>query len=496
MRRQPALVNEREGTSGDHGEQSSIKDRRSSDDTRDKSSSDSHTRYRCEPARGNGEPLEENILESSGNGREPATNHRELSDGNRQHPGRNRSQPNTLETEPSTSRHHERSSGLEDEKSIDGHEPNLHEHQEKTRVVRRMGASLGNTSGYLSLPTTLSSRLKTGNTQPDFSQRGTEQSGPSSEDLFSSQRSGTSTSATGSRGSRDDAAKTTKDDLLFRSYSASNISAFTRETIAAGADRGALSKDSAPGRNLGARNRDISTPGSEEGIHNRDISAPTRETSIRGKDASTASGETNALNRDISGTSERGTGAPRADMSSLRRDANPSSDENRYQLSTSRLSGTTSEPALTTRRSPAGSFADDSDIRRPPLYTSAPSRPYSSLAYTGHAAVSPLSSPRDDEMVGSSASALSHQTRTTAATTQSLLGRGDPMGSAVSPERAQAAAGGNPTSAKPISEDKVKGSGAKFNHIVIIYIVSIKVTYSGENDICGVTLSVYPHLAS
>ena len=487
MHRQPALVNEREGTSGDHGEQSSVKDRRSSDDTLDKSSSDAHTQPRCEPARGNGEPkpLEENILESSGNGREPATNHRELSDGNRQRPGHNRSQPNTLETEPSTSHHHERPSGLKDEKSIDGHEPNLHEHQEKTRVVRRMGASLGNTSGYLSLPTTLSPRLKTQNTQPEVSQRGTEQSGPLSEDLFSSQRLGTRTSATGSRGSRDDAAKTTTDDLLFRSYSASNISAFTRETIAAGADRGALSKDSAPGRNIGGRSRDISTPGSEEGTHNRDISAPTREISIRGKDASAASGETNARNRDISGTSERGTGAPRADMSSLRRDANPSSDENRYQLSTSRLSGTAYEPALTTRRSPAGSFADDSDIRRPPLYTSAPSRPYSSLAYTGHAAVSPLSSPRDDETVVSnasrtSASALSHQTRTTAATTQSLLGRGDPMGSAVSPERAQAAVGGNSTSAKQFPEDKVKGSGAKFNRIVVIYIVSIKVTYSRE----------------
>ena len=474
-------------------EQSSVKDRqRLSDDSLDKSSSDRHrksSRSRREPARGNGEPSEENSRESLGNSREPSSNHREpfsnhrepfsnhrepssnhreLSDGSHQRPEDNRGKSSTFETEPSSSRHQERSSGLEGKRSTDGHEPNLNRHDEKTHVIRRRGTSPGDTTGYLSLPTTLSSSIKT---QTDTSQQRTDRSGLFTEDLFSSRRSGArslgrETVISGDRSSRDVSAKTTTDDLLFRSYSTPNTvsgmnTAFTRETIATGTDFGAPSRDGAPGREMGADSRDIGTLGSEEGTHTRDIGTPTREMSARSKEVSVGSREVSAQIEDIGETSNREAAVPRADMSSSRRDTNYSS---RYQPSVSSFSGAVYEPALV-RHSPAGSFTEDSDIRRPPLYTSAPSRPYSSQPYTQHTAVSPLSSPRDEETTVSNASrpvssagTFSRETRTTAVTTQRLLDRGDPMGSAVSSEGAQAATGGNAASFKQFSEDKVKGS--------------------------------------
>ena len=472
-------------------EQSSVKDRRRpSDDSLDKSSSDRHrksSRSRREPARGNGEPSEEKSRESVGsshepslNHREPSSNHRELSDGSHQRPEDNRGKSSTFETEPSSSRHQERSSGLEGKKSTDGHEPNLNRHDEKTHVIRRRGTSPGDTTGYLSLPTTLSSSIKT---QTDTSQQRTDRSGLFTEDLFSSRRSGArslgrETVISGDRSSRDVSAKTTTDDLLFRSYSTPNTvsgmnTAFTRETIATGTDFGAPSRDGAPGREMGADSRDIGTLGSEEGTHTRDIGTPTREMSARSKEVSVGSREVSAQIEDIGETSNRGAAVPRADMSSSRRDTNYSS---RYQPSVSSFSGAVYEPALV-RHSPAGSFTEDSDIRRPPLYTSAPSRPYSSQTYTQHTAVSPLSSPRDEETAVSNASrpvssagTFSRETRTTAVTTQRLLDRGDPMGSAVSSGGVQAATGGNAASFKQFSEDKVKGSAWR-SHSLDFYCV-------------------------
>ena len=389
-------------------------------------------------------------------------------------------------------------------------------------------ASFLNDSSFLSLPTTLSPGQNTTTEALINTQRSTVQSGLFSGDLISprgsdtlltdsqtrdliSPRSSAITSSTGSRvidgettftGNRrleDSTARTTADDLLFRNYSTGNSvsrtnAAFTRDRGILERDRGAPSSDSGLSRGTSTRNREggsnketstqsrdsdrenrtknreVSGPSREDSAQSRNISDPVREDSAQSREISGPGREDSNQGREVSGSTRDRTTQARdiarnsADISAPSTETSTTSKDIRYQRSLSNFSGREPYPAFT-RRSPQGSFVDDSDIRRPPLYTSAPSRPYSSLPYTPHPAISPLSSPRDGEVAVSSASrfdpsddTVSTEARESPVTTQSRLDRETPTGSALSPLGAYAGTSAPTTSSKQFSEEKVKGT--------------------------------------
>ncbi len=318
------------------------------------------------------------------------------------------------------------------------------------------------------------------------------------------------TTFTGNRRLEDGTARTTADDLLFRNYSTGNSvsrtnATFTRDRGILERDRGAPSSDSGLSRGASTRNREggsnketstqsrdsdrenrtknrevsgpsrddsaksrdpsredstqsrnISDPGREDSAQSREISGPGREDSNQGREVSGSTRDRTTQARDIARIS--------GDISAPSTETSTTSKDSRYQRSLSDFSGREPYPAFT-RRSPQGSFVDDSDIRRPPLYTSAPSRPYSSLPYTPHPAISPLSSPREGEVAVSSASrfdpsddTVSTESRESPVTTQSRLDRETPTGSALSPRAAYAGTSAPTTSSKQFSEEKVKGT--------------------------------------
>ncbi|CAB3980576.1 DNA-directed RNA polymerase II subunit RPB1-like [Paramuricea clavata] len=224
------------------------------------------------------------------------------------------------------------------------------------------------------------------------------------------------------------------------------ISAQSRDTSGSNREISAQSRDtSGPNREISAQSRDTSGP-------NREISAQSRDTSGSNREISAQSIDTSGPNREIS-AQRRDTSGSNREVTSQNRDISASREVNRYQQS-----GLGGDILALTRRSPQGSFMDDSSIRRPPLYTSAPSRPSSSPPYSYHRAISPLSSPRDGEVAVSSSSRYgpSSVSRATTVTTQSMLDRGSPTGSALSPEGTQAVASGAAAASKQFSEDGVK----------------------------------------
>jgi hypothetical protein len=189
---------------------------------------------------------------------------------------------------------------------------------------------------------------------------------------------------------------------------------------------------------------------------------------------SSQSRDTSGPSREVSSQSRDTSGSNR-EMSSQNRDISASREGNRYQQT-----GLGGDILALTRRSPQGSFMDDSSIRRPPLYTSAPSRPSSSPPYSYHTAISPLSSPRDGEVAVSSSSRYgpSSVSRATTVTTQSMLDRGSPTGSALSPEGAQAVTSGAAATSRQFSKDGVKGTVRILIDIVLVlmrWLVQLKI---------------------
>ena len=289
---------------------------------------------------------------------------------------------------------------------------------------------------------------------------------------------------TGSRRLADTTSRTTTDDLLFRNRSSSA----SRTHAVLGKDADAQRKDfsayrshSTPTSETSARSthipqnkdtpqtEDVSTtvdippttdiPRNTETPQSRDVTALSRDVSTSRSDTLhgrefhpsrdiTSQIRDTAQSRAITPRSEeshrsRDITVPRTDTSTSTRDRNPSSKASRSEQSPSNIPEDDNSPALA-RCSPQGSIAN-SDIRRPPLYTSAPSRPHSSLPYTSHIAISPLCSPRDGvstESLGSSATA------------QSRVDRVAPAGSTVGPEGPQTVP--STTTSKQFSGDQIK----------------------------------------
>jgi hypothetical protein len=160
-----------------------------------------------------------------------------------------------------------------------------------------------------------------------------------------------------------------------------------------------------------------------------------------------------------------------------RGDTSQSRDTPHNEQTTSNVSGDDNS-AATTRRSPQGSFTER-DIRRPPLYTSAPSRPYSSLPFTSHTAISPLSSPRHE---------VSNETRATSSSTRGRVDRVAPAGSPVEPERMNPV----PTTSRQFSEDRVKGlyliiATLSVSYVFLIYLycfVFLRTTGISKEGVC------------
>lgn len=135
-----------------------------------------------------------------------------------------------------------------------------------------------------------------------------------------------------------------------------------------------------------------------------------------------------------------------------------------------------------TRRSPAGSIFGDQEIRRPPLYTSAPSRPFSPLSYTrqDYSVISPLVSPRDSELSNESGndrsvtrtlrlgpnggtlhdhSGLPRTEQTSTTSLRRLMDRQSPAGSVRSYGSSPRITGNyQPAESQPWSEDKLRGN--------------------------------------
>ena len=234
------------------------------------------------------------------------------------------------------------------------------------------------------------------------------------------------TTVTGDSGLEGTTTKTTTDDLLFRNHTGSSVSGtnpvLTRVNIVP-------SRDSDDSSRENETNREMVTQCTDVGGTRRE---PNRET----------------------GSHDTGSIAQNKETIST----------HRYTRDASRKESGGSSYPLLTRHSPPGSFMDDSVIRRPPLYTSAPSRSHSSLPFSSHRAISPLSSPQGGEMAVSSSSSLgpsadknSNETRTTVITSQSILNRRAPTGSTMDREGYQAAVSTPITSSKPTSQENVNG---------------------------------------
>ena len=328
-----------------------------------------------------------------------------------------------------------------------------------------------------------SDTLLTDNHGLDSQTRGRISPRSSATTVTSSRGLDTGITLTGGRRLEDTTTGTTADDLLFRNHSSSGL----RTNTVLGKDTGTQRKDfiahrshSTPTCVTSTRSTDIpeskDTPQTEDISTTRDI-PPTsnippntetpqlRDVTALSRDVSTFSSVTlhdrefhpskditsqsrdSRQSRAITPQNEeshqsRDITVPRTDTSTSTRDRNPSSKDSRSEQIPSNIP---EDDNTSTRRTPQGSIVN-SDIRRPPLYTSAPSRPRSSLRYTSHTAISPLSSPRDG---------LSTENLGTSATTQSRVDRVAPAGSTVSPEGPQFVP--STTTAKQFSEDQVKG---------------------------------------
>lgn len=218
----------------------------------------------------------------------------------------------------------------------------------------------------------------------------------------------------------------------------------TRSTQSLGADLSGQSENTTTGK------RDENPPSGELNIQSRqnEREEVTRRTdhsknaTDRGRDASAASSELGTRSSenyrnasDASNTNQ--------DLNFLTRERGSQStskntSKNRYEESA--LKPRSGNYAAFEKHGLQGSFMDDIEIRRPPLYTPASSRP--------------LSPPQGEQDALSSESRM-NEARTVSS--EGLPGRLAPTGSATSPEDHQTKSYGSTSSAKQWSDDYVKG---------------------------------------
>ncbi|XP_028415444.1 uncharacterized protein LOC114538464 [Dendronephthya gigantea] len=299
------------------------------------------------------------------------------------------------------------------------------------------------------------------------------------------------TTPAGSHGLESDPITTTiSDDLLFRNHSnkthlRTNIGSFQdkdaprRNTKPHDEALGGQRKHDESRDTNGSHSKSVRDSGSTAG---RSIgrTIPPNHPGNEGRKSKPASREVSGQNWDIGSRnedadvqSERSTlrsrhgnakvqyiGSQNEEMRISSTDASTSSKMTRDVPRSSNISVGENFPEVS-RHKPQGSYLTDGDVKRPPSYTTIPSRPYSSPPYTtSQTAISPLPSPRDDETAASSAlgSGTSGVTvRETRVSSKSILNRDTPTGSSQKTDRTQASSGGSLTTAdKKFTDDSIK----------------------------------------